>query len=98
MSDKSAPPAPAPTIATRRDVIKLAGAGALAANSTIPADGKTSAETGPGAPCKTPEGFSLGSGHVGLSDRGRMERRRQRPLDLGPVHAHARQDPRRRHR
>jgi beta-glucosidase len=57
MSDKIAPPA----TATRRDVIKLAGAGALAANSTTPADAKTSAETGAGTLQNFPKGFLWGA-------------------------------------
>ena len=40
----------------------------------------------------------LGHRHVGLPDRGRVERGRQGPVDLGHVRAHAGQDQERRHR
>ena len=45
-----------------------------------------------------PDGLPLGHGHGGVPDRGVAGRRRQGPVDLGHVHAHARQDPRRQHR
>ena len=45
-----------------------------------------------------PEGLLLGHGHVVVPDRGRVERGRQRPIDLGHVRAHAGQDQEQRHR
>ena len=42
--------------------------------------------------CEFSERFRVGHRHLGLSDRGRRERRRPRPLDLGHLCAHAGQD------
>src|SRR5262249_3568429 len=45
-----------------------------------------------------PEGLLLGHGHLGLPDRGGVERGRQGPVNLGHLRPHAGQDQERRHR
>jgi hypothetical protein len=49
-------------------------------------------------PPPVPRRVRLGRGHLGLPDRGRLERRRQGPLDLGHLRPHARQHQERRER
>jgi beta-glucosidase len=63
MSDKPLTPAAEPS-PSRRELMKLAGAGALAANTTsantTPANARTSADTGPDAQQHFPKGFLWG--------------------------------------
>ncbi len=61
MPDKSGSSKAGETSPSRRDLIKLASAGALAANSAAPASAKTSADAGPSALQNFPKGFLWGT-------------------------------------
>jgi beta-glucosidase len=61
MPDKSGSSKAGETSPSRRDLIKLASAGALAANSATPASAKTSADAGPSALQNFPKGFLWGT-------------------------------------
>ena len=76
---------------SRRHFAKLAGLSALGIAARAGRRRRASRSRAAGA-CEFSERLRVGHRHLGLSDRGRGERRRPRPLDLGYVRAHARQD------
>ena len=82
---------------SRRHFAKLAGLSALGI-AAAPADAAAQAGSRAAGACEFSERLRVGHRHVVLSDRGRRERRRPRPLDLGYVRAHARQDRGQHHR
>ena len=85
---------------SRRQFAKLAGLAALgmAAAPANAANPKPKQAAGRHAPAGFPKGLCVGHRHLGLSDRGRRQRRRPRPLDLGHFRAHAGQDRGQHHR
>jgi len=58
--------------------------------SNHPEPGRQSLQGGP--PRQLPERLFMGNGHLGLSDRGRRQRRRTRSIDLGSLRSHPRQN------
>ena len=82
---------------SRRHFAKLAGLSALGI-AAAPADAAAQAAADRPRACELSERLRVGHRHLGLSDRGRGQRRRPRPLDLGYVRAHAGQDRGQHHR